>query len=173
MGRVILNCTLFIISCDSNSKNSYSRSSFDSFSDGKYCAEIQYYYSKTGTQSNYTLLVEVEEGKLIKIFWSNGGWLDDTHFIPPEIEGGSAEFTSYEGVHYTIKITGESDDCSTSDNSKNEDELIQEGEDNIKLIRHKQREENELEEEEKKKRELEEEEKKKLQEDNNENDNED
>ena len=43
--------------------------------DGDYCAEIDYYYSKTGTESTYTLKVEIEDNELVKIYWPNGdGW---------------------------------------------------------------------------------------------------
>src|ERR1044072_2494242 len=43
------------------------------YQDGTYCAEVEYYYSKTGTNSTYTLNVDIENGELVKIYWPNGG----------------------------------------------------------------------------------------------------
>lgn len=102
----------------------------DGYSDGTYCAEIDYYYSETGTNSTYTLLVEVENNELIQIHWSNGGWLDNSHFNPPDISSGEASFTSDRGVDYTVKIIGNDGDCNTSTYVEDEDDLIQQNEDN-------------------------------------------
>lgn len=85
-----------------------------SYVDGTYCAEIDYYYPKSGTRSTYTLEVEIEDNQLTKIYWPNGGWLDDSHFYPPEIEDGYAEFTSDRGVEYSVEITEEGGCNSTS-----------------------------------------------------------
>lgn len=103
----------------------------DGYSDGDYCAVINYYYSKTGTNSTYTLKVEIEDNELVKIYWPNGGWLDNSHFNPPDISDGSASFESYNGVEYTVTIKGKDGDCSYSYSAKEEDELIQEGKDEI------------------------------------------
>ncbi|MBL0202184.1 MAG: hypothetical protein IPP81_19110 [Chitinophagaceae bacterium] len=103
----------------------------DGYSDGDYCAVINYYYSKTGTNSTYTLKVEIEDNELVKIYWPNGGWLDNSHFNPPDISDGSASFVSYNGVEYTVTIKGKDIDCSYSYSAKDEDELIQESKDEI------------------------------------------
>lgn len=77
------------------------------YPDGIYCADINYFNQETGTSSNYTLNVEVENNKLTKIYWPNGGWLDESHFNPEELnENGSCQFTSDKGYEYEIKITG-------------------------------------------------------------------
>lgn len=102
----------------------------DGYPDGTYCSEIDYYYSETGTSSTYTLLVEIENNELIKIHWPNGGWLDDSHFTPPDISSGEASFTSDRGVDYTIRIIGNEGDCTISSYAVDEDELIQQKEDN-------------------------------------------
>ena len=94
------------------------------YMDGTYCAEVEYYYSETGTNSTYTLSVEVEDNQLIRIDWPNGGWLDDTHFTPVDIENGTVEFSSDRGVDYTVRILGEEGDCSLSSNAIDEDSLI-------------------------------------------------
>ncbi len=94
------------------------------YKDGIYCAEVEYYYSKTGTKSNYTLHVEIYNNDLIKIFWPNGGWLDNSHFNPQSISSGKVDFSSFEGVDYTVTIVGEEGDCYVSRNAESEYEII-------------------------------------------------
>lgn len=65
----------------------------DTSEDGTYCAEVEYYNPETGTESTYTLPVEVEDDMVVKLSFPNGGWLDDTHFEPEYIEDGEAKFT--------------------------------------------------------------------------------
>lgn len=72
---------------------------------GKYCSEITYYNPKTGTKSTYDLEVEVSDNELIRILWPNGGWLDQDHFDPVELdEEGYCSFTSDKDYEYTIQI---------------------------------------------------------------------
>lgn len=54
--------------------------------DGKYCADIEVHNWKNDKDSNYKLQVEVENNQIVKIYWSNGGYLDETHFNPSEAE---------------------------------------------------------------------------------------
>jgi hypothetical protein len=79
--------------------------------DGTNCAEIEYYNSETGTRSTYFLKVEIENNKLTVIHWPNGGWLDDSHFTPPDISDGNTSFTDDRGREYTVKITNNGEDC--------------------------------------------------------------
>ena len=74
------------------------------YSDGNYCAEVEYYNPRTGTRSTYTLPVKVEDNKLSVIYFPNGGWLDDSHFVPPVIKNGKATFVSDRKYRYTVKI---------------------------------------------------------------------
>lgn len=84
------------------------------YSDGEYCADIEYYNPKTGTRSTYTLNVEVENNELTVIHWPNGGWLDDSHFSPEELDSnGFCSFTSDKGYEYEVQITGSP--CSYTD----------------------------------------------------------
>src|SRR5690606_18736907 len=70
-------------------------------------AEVTYYNPNTGTRRTYTLNVEVEEKELTKIYWPNGGWLDDSHFNPPNIDDdGTCSFSSDKGYDYQVSITG-------------------------------------------------------------------
>lgn len=100
----------------------------DGYPDGTYCASVEYYYSETGTQSTYTLKVDIEDNELVKIYWPNGGWLDNSHFTPPDISDGTVTFTSDRGVDYTIHILGEEGDCTLSGYADDEDDLIQQQE---------------------------------------------
>ena len=74
------------------------------YSDGNYCADVEYYNPRTGRYSTYTLSVEIENNKLTVIHFPNGGWLDDSHFTPPTIENGKAKFVSDRKYRYTVKI---------------------------------------------------------------------
>lgn len=97
------------------------------YKDGVYCAEVEYYYSTTGTQSTYTLEVEIEDEELTVIRWPNGGWLDDSHFSPPDISDGSASFTSDRNVEYHVTIIGKEGECRTDGYARTETDLINEG----------------------------------------------
>lgn len=129
---IIVFSLLFVECKKSNNYNSqeYTLGNFEEngYPDGTYCAEIDYYYSETGTSSTYTLLVEIENNELIEIHWPNGGWLDDSHFTPPDISSGEASFTSDRGVDYKIKIIGNNGNCNTSSYAEDEDDLIQQKE---------------------------------------------
>jgi predicted dehydrogenase len=96
--------------------------------DGTYCAEVTYHYSRTGTTSTYILLVDVEDNRLVKIHWPNGGWLDETHYKGPTIEDGAASFTSDIGADYTLRIQGEEGSYSLDSDTTNEEEIAQERE---------------------------------------------
>lgn len=81
--------------------------SSEAYPDGTYAADIDYYNPDTGTRSTYTLNVEVENNEVTVIQWSNGGWLDSTHFSPEELDSnGSCSFTDDRGNSYDIQITG-------------------------------------------------------------------
>lgn len=89
------------------------------YPDGTYCATINYDNPNTGTSSTYTLNVEVVNNQLTQINWNNGGWLDDSHFTPPELnENGYCMFRSDMGYEYHVHITGS--ECSTTDVIPNE-----------------------------------------------------
>ncbi|WP_163268652.1 hypothetical protein [Dysgonomonas sp. 216] len=65
--------------------------------------------------------VKIEDDKLVKIFWSNGGWLDDSHFTPPDISSGKVSFVSDKGYRYRVKIIDYEDELN-SDNEEDESE---------------------------------------------------
>ena len=75
------------------------------YDDGIFCAEVEYYNPRTGTNSTYTLTVELEDGRLVKIEWPNGGWLDESHYSGVEISDfGDASFESDRGYQYSLHI---------------------------------------------------------------------
>lgn len=100
--------------CTNNIRNSNNAEVYysedDGYKDGTYCADVTYHNPNTGTENTYTLEVEVESNELIKIYWSNGGWLDEDHFSSEELDkNGYCAFTSDKGYEYEIQITGK--DC--------------------------------------------------------------
>ncbi len=127
---------LFLMACGHSSSDSayYENADVDDeveengYEDGVYCAEVEYYYSVTGTRSTYTLEIEVESEELTVIRWPNGGWLDNSHFSPPDISDGYASFTSDRNVEYKVTIIGEEGECSTDHYAKSEVDLVDEGE---------------------------------------------
>lgn len=106
---------------NSTGPSSYSSTQIDQsenkkFPDDRYCAEVDYYNPNTGTHSSYTLTVEVESNEITKIYFPNGGWLDNDHFQSAELgEDGTTIFTSDKGYEYVITIIGSSHNCFTDD----------------------------------------------------------
>ncbi|MGC4103751.1 hypothetical protein [Ferruginibacter sp.] len=81
------------------------------YPDGKYCATVDYHNPRTGTESSYILKVDIESCELIKIYWPNGGWLDNSHFTPTDISDGTASFESDLNVEYTVSLISEESEC--------------------------------------------------------------
>lgn len=76
----------------------------DIYPDGKYVADVEYYNSKTGTESFYSLDVKVRNGKVVEIQFDNGGWLDDSHFYPERLRRGKARFTDDTDRDWEVKL---------------------------------------------------------------------
>jgi len=93
---------------DYNSSIYYQQEEIE-YSDGTYCAEIDYYNSRTGTHSTYTLPVEIGDDKLVKIYWTNVGWLDESHFYAPDISDGTASFIDDREIEFEVEILNEGD----------------------------------------------------------------
>lgn len=92
-----------------NNSNAFDNNTYyedQSIEDGDHEAEVEYFNPNTGTRSTYTLTVEIENGEVVKIYWPNGGWLDESHFSATELdEKGNASFTSDRGYEYNITVT--------------------------------------------------------------------
>lgn len=129
-------CIITVLSCKSKSSSETipaeeqtiielddrAESEEQNYEDGEYCASIDYYNPETGTSSNYNLTIEVQDGELTQINWSNGGWLDGSHFSEPTLEeDGSCSFTTYDGKRYQVQIEEEGS-CSYSSSSPQEDD---------------------------------------------------
>lgn len=118
---------VFVFGCNKSSnetrtaKSNFFESSSEEYPDGEYCAEIDYYNPDTGTSSTYNLSVEIENGELVKIEWSNGGWLDDSHFSPPDITDGTASFEDDRGREFEVKLL-EQGGCYGNNNYVEEEE---------------------------------------------------
>lgn len=119
-------CTLLITSCNSKHPESekYKPADYGGsddfatypyiFEDGRYCAEVKYYNPHSGKKSTYTLPIEVEDNKLVKIEFTNGGWLDDSHFTPPSPNDDEFfKFTDDRGYEYEVAILKDEDECKT------------------------------------------------------------
>lgn len=76
----------------------------EGYPDGTYDATIRVYNPNTGHNATYTLEVEVTDEELTKIYWNNGGWLDDSHFSPADISNGTASFTDDRGYEYRVEL---------------------------------------------------------------------
>jgi hypothetical protein len=106
---ICLGCKPSNKTSNSYSNESYYEGEYIAYGDGTYCAEIEYYNPKTSAHSSYTLPIEVEDEELIKINFSNGGWLDESHFIAPDISYGIASFVDDKGREFEVEILKSSD----------------------------------------------------------------
>lgn len=119
LSLILASLCFTILGCSNSTHEPSSSKTVDDdlqYENGKYCAEVTYYNSNSGTRKTYTLNIEVEEKELTKIYWPNGGWLDDSHFNPPGIANdGTCSFSTDKGYDYQVSITG--NECSfTSQN---------------------------------------------------------
>jgi major membrane immunogen (membrane-anchored lipoprotein) len=117
---------LLLIACSrGDGKNSYDEESEpleetdrikNTFPDGTYCAEVEYYNANTGTESEYFLTVEVENNEIIQINFPGGGQMDSNHFDNADLdEDGSSSLTSDKGYEYEIQIIGAAAACFSED----------------------------------------------------------
>jgi len=117
---ITLMCLMLLLQACGGSNNSLDETPVESdgtYQDGTYCADIEYYNPNTGTRKTYQLNVEVESNDVIKIIFPNGGWLDDDHFYPEQLDrNGYCSFTSDKRNQYEISITGP--ECNYTDESR-------------------------------------------------------
>lgn len=72
--------------------------------DGLHSATIDYFNPATGTMGTYTLDVQVDGGQVTTIYFPQGGWLDDTHFEPADLEEGRASIVDDEGRSWDVEL---------------------------------------------------------------------
>jgi hypothetical protein len=114
--ELLLLIFLFILfeSCDNSSSNSEDSTNTSEKSsvnddcgvdDGNHTASIDYYNPETGHQATYDLDVDVVDCEVTEINFNNGGWLDDSHFSPTELDSdGNCEIEDDRGREYTVHI---------------------------------------------------------------------
>jgi hypothetical protein len=109
MKKYLLAASFGVTACHSSSLSypNNQPSAISEYEDGEYCAEVHYYNPKTRTSSDYTLTVSVEGNELTVIHFRNGGWLDDSHFDPPDISDGTVTITDDRAREYEIAIIKE------------------------------------------------------------------
>lgn len=123
IGLLAFSCKKSSSNSDYNDESDYAEEEMvDSYPDGTYCAEVEYYNPNTGTRNTYTLNVDVENHEVTVIHWPNGGWLDDDHFYPVQLDdSGYCSFTSDKGYVYSIRINGP--ECSYTDESNMQSDI--------------------------------------------------
>ena len=91
-------------SYDDEDEESYEEES-TGIEDGTYSADVEYYNPETGYSNSYTLDVEVQDNNVVEIDFNNGGYLDDSHIDPAELdEDGNCTVYDDEGREYEIHI---------------------------------------------------------------------
>ncbi len=73
--------------------------------DGTYSATVDYNNPNTNYSATYTLNVEVENGQVVQIDFPNGGYLDEDHITPADLdEDGNANIEGEDGKTYDVHI---------------------------------------------------------------------
>lgn len=73
--------------------------------DGTHSATVDYNNPETGYSNTYTLDVEVEDCQVVQIDFDSGGYLDEDHISPAEIDDyGMATVDGEDGKTYDIQI---------------------------------------------------------------------
>lgn len=86
--------------------------SCSSQTDGIYCAEVDYYNSRTMKESHYTLTAEVLNGKLIQLNFPSGGHIDEEDFGMAKFDDNNTTVARLEGgKNYKITLTQKGTDC--------------------------------------------------------------
>jgi hypothetical protein len=90
--------------------NSEPKKQQTTYDDGTYCADVTYYNPSTGTNGSYKLKVDVEDNQVIRINFKQGGWLDDSHISPEELDAdGNCTVRDEANRKYEIQLINE--DC--------------------------------------------------------------
>ncbi|MBI2274711.1 MAG: hypothetical protein HYU70_13010 [Bacteroidetes bacterium] len=73
--------------------------------DGTYSATVDYYNPETDFSNTYTLDVVVEDCQVIQINFPAGGWLDEDHISPADIDtDGDASVEGEDGKTYEVHL---------------------------------------------------------------------
>jgi major membrane immunogen (membrane-anchored lipoprotein) len=75
------------------------------FNDGTYSADVEYTNPDTGYNTTYTLDVEVKDCDVVQIDFPNGGYLDNDHIDPTNIDAdGNASIEDDRGRTFDVHI---------------------------------------------------------------------
>jgi len=120
---ILLLCLFTLSSCEEEATKSVDEAeeSTNGYTDGTYAADVTYYNPRTGTRKTYQLNVDVVNNEVTVIHFPNGGWLDDSHITPEQLDAnGFCSFTSDKNNQYDIQITG-GESSSTDENNMQSD----------------------------------------------------
>lgn len=105
-----------LLSCSDDTENDYAgdeteernteqESNGCGIEDGSHSATVDYYNPDTGHSATYDLEVEVEDCEVTTIHFPKGGWLDDSHISPEELDSdGNATLEDDEGRTFEVHI---------------------------------------------------------------------
>jgi hypothetical protein len=89
---------------EDRSENGKSKNSCDT-EDGLHSASVDYYNPDTDYSATYHLEVEVENCEVTVIHFPNGGWLDDSHISPDELDSdGTVTLEDEKGRTFEVHI---------------------------------------------------------------------
>lgn len=75
------------------------------YDDGTHSATVDYYNPDTGFSNTYTLDVDVEDCQVVQINFPNGGYLDNDHITPTDLDDdGTCSVEGDEGRTYDVQI---------------------------------------------------------------------
>lgn len=95
------SCDVSNNSYDYNDEETYNQG----FNDGTYTASVDYTNYNTGFSNSYVLDVDVVDNMVVQINFPNGGYLDDSHFDPIELDdNGYCAIETYDGLLYEVTI---------------------------------------------------------------------
>lgn len=104
---ILLSIVIFFSCGERNSRDDYEyeESNVCGYEDGTYSATVDYYNPETGYSQTYTLDVEVMDCQVVQINFPSGGWLDDDHISPADIdEYGNATIEGEDGKTYEVSL---------------------------------------------------------------------
>lgn len=90
---------------DVDEESYYYEEENDGYEDGTYSATVYYHNPETSYSATYTLDVDVEDNEVITIYFPKGGYLDEDHIWPGELdEDGYVLIDGEEGKTYEVYI---------------------------------------------------------------------
>ena len=122
MNKIFVTCifSFLLMGCEGNHSNDvdaeeyYSEEEIEEegkedetygYEDGTYNANVEYYNPETDYSATYTLEVKVEDNEVVEIDFPKGGWLDEDHISPAELdEDGQTTVEGEDGKTYEIEI---------------------------------------------------------------------